>query len=350
MNIENLVRENIKKLQPYSSARESHLPSEESAVLLDANENAFGSVIDDDGLMLNRYPDPNHRALKEKLSGYLGISPQRLFIGVGSDEIIDLVIRIFCNPGSDKAMILEPTYGMYEVACNINDVNVVKVPLSKEFQIDFEAVKKSFDNKIKMIFLCSPNNPTSNLIDATSIIKLAKEFSVIVVVDQAYYDFAEEKTDLTEAGETTNIILLRTFSKAWGLAGIRCGYCIADKEIIKYFYKIKLPYNLNKLTSSKIIEALNKTEKKEKLKSKIILQRKFLSDELNKINGVKKIYPSDANFLLFEVENPKEVYTNLAKKGIIVRDRSSQVKGCLRVTVGTEEENQKFINELKKLL
>ncbi|MFA3781764.1 histidinol-phosphate transaminase [Melioribacteraceae bacterium 4301-Me] len=350
MDIGKLVRENIEKLKPYTSARESHLPQDESIILLDANENAYGSVVNDNGLMLNRYPDPYHRTIKERLSEYINVNPQNLFIGVGSDEIIDLTIRIFCTPGKDKAMILEPTYGMYEVACNINDVEVVKVELNKKFQIDFNAVKNSFDEKIKIIFLCSPNNPTGNLIEQSSILRLAKEFPAIIVVDQAYYDFAEEEIDLVKTIDLKNIILLRTFSKAWGLAGIRCGYCIAQPEIINYLYKIKLPYNLNKLTSAKVIEALENIGEKEKLKNKIISERKYLIDELDKIRGIKKVYPSDSNFILFEVEEPKIIYERLAAKGIIIRDRSNQVKGCLRVTVGTEKENKKFIDELKKIL
>ncbi len=350
MNIENLVRDNIRRLKPYTSARESHLPTEHETILLDANENAYGSVVNDNGLMLNRYPDPNHRAVKEKLSQYLGVSSQRIFIGVGSDEVIDLTIRIFCNPRQDEVMIFAPTYGMYEVACETNDVDIVKIPLTKEFQIDFDTVRNSLNEKVKVIFLCSPNNPTSNLIEANSILQLAKEVNAIVVVDQAYMDFAQEGIDLIKTTEINNLIILRTFSKAWGLAGIRCGYCVSSEEIIKYFYKIKLPYNLNKLTSAMIIKALNNVDKKEKLRDKIISQREFLKDELNKIGGVKIVYPSDANFLLFEVDDPKAVYLALTQKGIVIRDRSSQVANSLRVTVGTEEENQKFIQELKKLL
>lgn len=350
MNINDLVRKNILELEPYTSARQSHL----EGILLDANENPLGSVVDspdaDDDLALNRYPDPYHRELKNKLAGYLNVKTENLFIGVGSDEIIDLAIRIFCEPGKDSVMIMEPTYGMYKVACDINNVATVSLQLTDDFQINQSAVEKSFRSNIKLVFVCSPNNPTANLINKDSILALAGNYNCVVVIDEAYIDFAERETLIYEASALPNLIVMRTFSKVWGLAGARCGYCVASKEIINLLYKIKLPYNLNKLTASVIIKALDKFEMKEYFKQEIILQRDYLTKSLHEMNGIKKVYPSDTNFILFEVENPKLVYQSLVDKGIIIRNRSNQVKNCLRVTVGTKEENQKFLDELEKIL
>lgn len=347
MNINELVRKNILELEPYTSARQSHL----EGVLLDANENALGPVVDDyDDLALNRYPDPYHRELRNKLAGYLKVKTENLFIGVGSDEIIDLAIRIFCEPGKDSVMIMEPTYGMYKVACDINNVATVSLQLTDDFQINHSAVEKSFCNNIKLIFVCSPNNPTANLISKDSILALAENYNCVVVVDEAYIDFAERETLIYEVAALPNLIVMRTFSKVWGLAGVRCGYCVTSKEIINLLYKIKLPYNLNKLTTSAIIKALDKFEMKEYFKQEIISQREYLIESLHRINGIKKVYPSNTNFILFEVENPGLVYQSLVDKGIVIRNRSNQVMNCLRVTVGTQQENQKFLNVLEKIL
>lgn len=355
MSVENLVRKNILQLKPYTSARESHL----DGVLMDANENAFGSVVEFNSIPLNRYPDPNHGEVRNKLSQFLSVPAKNLFVGVGSDEIIDLSIRIFCEPGKDSAMILDPTYGMYKVACDINNVETVSVPLNDDFQIDEEEIrnKSKIKSKIKnksmipkLIFVCTPNNPTANLIKKESIIELAKSFSGIVVVDEAYMDFAEDESLIPEAALLPNMIVLRTFSKVWGLASVRCGYCVSSQEIINYFYKVKSPYNLNKLTSSVILSALDNVESMKNLRGKILDEREKMKNELNNIEKVKKVFPSDTNFILFRVDNPKEVYNILAERGIIIRDRSNQVEGALRVTVGTPEENQKFLTELKKIL
>jgi histidinol-phosphate aminotransferase len=350
MNINSLVRKNILELEPYTSARQFHL----EGILLDANENPLGSVIDltkaNDELALNRYPDPYHRELRNKLAVYLKIKKENLFIGVGSDEIIDLAIRIFCEPGKDSVMIMEPTYGMYKVACDINNVATVSLQLTDDFQINRSDVEESFRSDTKLVFVCSPNNPTANLISKDSILALAENYNCVVVVDEAYIDFAERETLIYEAAELPNLIVMRTFSKVWGLAGVRCGYCAASEEIVNFFYKIKLPYNLNKLTASAIIKALDKFEMKEYFKQEIILQRDYLAKSLREMNGIKRVYPSDTNFILFEVENPGLVHQSLVDKGIIIRNRSNQVKNCLRATVGTKEENQKFLDELEKIL
>jgi histidinol-phosphate aminotransferase len=348
MNIELLVRKNILSLKPYSSARSSYL----NGVLLDANENPLGSVIEND-LQLNRYPDPNQMQVRKALSRYLGIEDKKLFIGVGSDEVIDLVIRIFCEPKKNNVVICEPTYGMYKVACDINEVKTVSVPLNKKFDIDVNTVFNSINPNTKLIFLCSPNNPTGNLLSLNKIVRIAKKFNGIIVVDQAYIDFADEK-DKSIAGllKYKNIILLRTFSKAWGLAGIRCGYAIADEEIIKLFFKIKSPYNLNKLTAEMIIKALRKESLKNRFIAEINYAKEYLIKELSKIEQIEKIYPSDANFILFKIKNATMVYQKLAESGVIIRNRGNQLnlKNCLRISVGTTSENKLFLSKLKKIL
>jgi histidinol-phosphate aminotransferase len=347
MNIESLVRKNILGLKPYSSARGDYL----EGVLMDANENSFGCVIDAfDALELNRYPDPSHKKVREKLGHHLNVPYENLFIGVGSDEIIDLIVRIFCEPAIDSVMILDPTYGMYKVVCDINNVKTISVPLDHNYQIDFQKVEDSLEENTKVIFICSPNNPTANVINKDSVLELAQKTKRIIVIDEAYIDFAEEFSLTYEAVQLPNIIVLRTFSKIWGLAGVRCGYCITSKEIIDHLYKVKAPYNMNKLTSAVILKALDNVDKKEELKEKILGQRDFLLAELQKINGVIKVLPSQTNFILFEVKEPKDVYKKLTAKGIIIRDRSSQIPNSLRVSVGTQNENNKFLEELRNVL
>ncbi|MEW6701847.1 MAG: aminotransferase class I/II-fold pyridoxal phosphate-dependent enzyme, partial [Bacteroidota bacterium] len=253
MNIDSLVRKNILKLKPYTSARGDYL----TGILLDANENSFGSVVEDKwNIELNRYPDPSHNSLREELSKYLKVGKENLFVGVGSDEIIDLIIRIFCEPKIDNAITLEPTYGMYKVACDVNDVPVIPVMLNKLFQLDLDEVYDAITKNTKLVFICSPNNPTGGIIDHKSILELAKNFNGIVVVDEAYIEFAEEHSLIEVVQEYSNIVVARTFSKAWGLAGVRCGYCVTSPEITRLLYKIKLPYNINKLTSQVVLNAL----------------------------------------------------------------------------------------------
>ncbi len=347
MKIESIVRKNILQLKPYTSAREDHL----TGILLDANENSFGPVVNDEwNIGLNRYPDPFHNKLREELASYLSMRKENLFIGVGSDEIIDLTIRIFCEPKIDNVITLEPTYGMYKVVCDINDVSTISLPLNNNFQIDLEKVYKAITTNTKVIFICSPNNPTGNLIEPKSIMELAEKFNGIVFVDEAYIDFASQDSLIAKVGRVPNLIVTRTFSKAWGLAGVRCGFCASSKEIINLLYKIKMPYNLNKLTSEVILHALKNYEQKDKFVQAIKNERKFIKDELNSMPGITKVYPSETNYILFECENPSSVYTKLIEIGIVIRDRSSQVKNSLRVSVGTREENIKFLNGLKDIL
>jgi histidinol-phosphate aminotransferase len=347
--IEKLVRNNILKLKPYTSARDSFL----DGLLLDANENSLGSVIKDEhNLQLNRYPDPAQNKLREKLAAYLNVSTKELFFGVGSDEIIDLLIRIFCEPGVDSVVIPDPTYGMYKVACDVNNVKTISVPLNRNFQINPEVTLDALKKNTKIIFLCSPNNPTGNLLKKTNVLKIVKSFNGIVVIDEAYIDFNEEKSFVEELKKHKNLVIIRTFSKAWGLAGIRCGYSIADESITKLLFKIKAPYNLNKLTANSVLEALSKVSKKNQFVLKLNSERNKLVMELKQIRQVQKVYKGDANFILFKIKNATEVYNRLAKQGLIIRDRSNQLnlEDCLRVSVGSPKENRIFIKKLKEIL
>ena len=349
MNIRKLVRENILRLKPYSSARGKYL----NGILLDANENAIGSVIDQRGeLNLNRYPDPNHNEVKEKLSKYINIPNENLFIGVGSDEIIDLLVRIFCNPSVDNCIINEPTYGMYKVVCDINDVECKSVLLTENFQLDLEKIKSVIDEKTKIIFICSPNNPTANLLKKDHILNLAKKTDTVVVVDEAYVDFSSQTSLMYESLNHENLVVMRTFSKAWGLAGIRAGYCTASKEITEILYKIKAPYNLNSLTSQSIISAIDLSGLKDKFVNDILIERERVENELKNINGIKQVFESETNYLFFFFYNAKGVYNKLAEKGVIIRDRSNQplLENCLRVSIGTKDHNDKFLKELREVL
>lgn len=349
MNIEAIVRPNILKLQPYKSARGANM----NGILLDANENPLGAAIDDAGIEeLNRYPDPNQFEMKDKLSNYLHIPPGNLFCGVGSDEIIDLLIRIFCTPAKDNAVILEPTYGMYEVACEINDISIRPVCLNDKFQIDINKTIEAADKYTKLIFLCSPNNPTGNILNKEDILALVETFSGIVVLDEAYIDFADSKTLIKEVSKYDNLVILRTFSKAWGLAGIRCGYCIASGYVINLLFKIKAPYSINKLTSNAVVKALENEDKKEKYISIIIEERERVKKKMMSLNGVENVYNSDANFLLFKCRKSKEIMNYLTDKGIIIRDRSSHpmLTDCLRVSIGTKRENDLFLTGLWRAL
>lgn len=348
IDLEKLVRPNILKLKPYTSARSQHL----NGLLLDANENAFGTVITDDNLELNRYPDPTQLMLRQSIGDYLKINPANIFCGVGSDEIIDLLVRIFCEPGKDKAVVFEPTYGMYKVVCDIQGVETISFELNNYFQIDVDKFLQQKSGLVKIIFICSPNNPTANIINKNDIIRLAENFNGIVVVDQAYIDFYDEREMLNEISKHSNIVLLRTFSKAWGLAGARFGLAVADSFVVKQLMNIKSPYNINKLTENVVLKSLNRIDQKNDILEKIKNERDYLTVELKSIKSIKLVYPSDANFILFKVDNADEVYNNLIPKGVIIRNRSNQknLEGCLRVTVGTRDQNQKFIQELRAVL
>lgn len=349
MEIKKYIRQNILNLKPYTSARDMY----DKGILLDANENSYGSTFNGlDNLKLNRYPDPHQKDLKKVVENLINFPGENLFFGVGSDEIIDLLIRIFCEPGKDKILIPQPTYGMYKVSADINNVETVEVLLNDNFQIDFESIKEKLSSDISLLFLCSPNNPTGNLLNKEDIINICKHENLIVAVDEAYIDFAGEGSLINEVSSHPNLIVIRTFSKAWGLAGIRIGYCAADKDIIDYLFKVKAPYNINSLTRYVLENSVKNIEKKDAFINKIIIERERLKNLLESLPGVQKVFPSDANFILFKCSDAKDVQKKLAEKGIIIRDRSSQPKldDCLRLSVGTEEENDLFWESIRKIL
>ena len=335
--LDNLIRPNIKKLKPYSSARDEYKGSE--GIFLDANENPFGS--------LNRYPDPYQKQLKKLLSEIKQVPVESIFVGNGSDEVIDLAFRIFCEPGKDKALTFSPTYGMYEVSAAINNVELIKIPLNKEFQIDMELVRPYLsDNGIKPIFLCSPNNPTGNSLDGIE--DLLKAFSGIVIIDEAYIDFSKRESWLKRLNEFPNLIISQTLSKAWGLASARIGLAFANAEIITWFNKVKPPYNVSELNQREAVNALMQKDKTSETIKLILSEKKDLENQLKKLPLVKKIFPSDGNFMLVEVTDADKIYSYLTDQKIIVRNRNSVVNNCLRITVGNPEENKRLINALEK--
>jgi histidinol-phosphate aminotransferase len=340
MDIKGLIRKNIRELIPYSSARDEY--SGGDAVLLDANESPYNEPY-------NRYPDPAQLALKEKISGMISIPVERIFLGNGSDEAIDLAIRIFCEPGSDRIIIIDPSYGMYKVCADINNVAVDFVSLNEDFSLDAERLLAAVEKNTKLIFLCSPNNPSANLLDHGEITRILSAFRGMVVLDEAYIDFCGGDGMLPELGEYRNLILLRTLSKAWGLAGIRLGMALADPEVIGYLNRVKYPYNVNYLTQTKALEMLRSAGKREKWVQEILSGRKMLERRLKEFGYVLKIFPSDANFLLVRVKDPDGLYNYLNERGVIVRNRSrlTHCQGCLRITVGTAEENNRLIELMK---
>ncbi len=345
-DLNNLLRNNIKNIVAYSSARDEF--SGKEGIFLDANENPF----DKSHERLNRYPDPYQRELKNKMALTKKVKADQIFLGNGSDEAIDLVIRAFCNPGIDNIIIMPPTYGMYEVSAKINDVKVKKVNLTQDFQINTNALMEAVDAHTKIIFICSPNNPTGNCLDTFTIKKIIEKFRGIVVLDEAYIDFAENKSLLNELNNHPNLVILRTFSKAWGLAGIRLGVAYASRSIIEVFNKIKPPYNINSLTLEKAIASVEK-KKEDKIKEveKILNEKERLLKQLSSIGFVQHIHKSDANFFLVKVNDAKELYQSLIRKGIITRNRSNVelCENCLRITVGTKDENNLLIKTLKEL-
>ncbi|MGM0620580.1 MAG: histidinol-phosphate transaminase [Bacteroidota bacterium] len=343
MNLNNLLRKNIKNLQPYSSARNEY--SGEAMVFLDANENPFNEPY-------NRYPDPLQKKLKEKVARLKNVQPEQIFLGNGSDEPIDLLIRAFCEPEKENIVTIDPTYGMYKVAASVNNVEVKKVSLTDDFQIDTEQLLNAVDENTKLIFLCSPNNPTANLLEKEAVIELVEKFNGIVVLDEAYIDFAPGKSLLSELSNYPNLVILQTFSKAWGMAGIRLGMAFAIPEIISVLNKIKYPYNLNILTQEKAIELTDNHEKVEKWVKRIIAERVKMAELLKDFPFVEKIFPSDANFLLVKMHDARGIYDYLAERGIVVRDRS-KIHLCddsLRITIGTSEENEQLLKALNDLI
>jgi histidinol-phosphate aminotransferase len=344
MDINNLQRENIKNLRPYSTARDEY--KGQAQVFLDANENSFGSPLDHN---YNRYPDPLQLDLKDAISKIKGVPIENTFLGNGSDEAIDLLFRAFCEPGKDNVIILPPTYGMYEVSANINNVEVRKVNLLSNYQLDLEGIAEAIDSNTKIIFICSPNNPTGNSIIRTDIETVLANFEGLAVIDEAYINFSKQRTFIPELTEYENLVILQTFSKAWGLAALRLGMAFAARTVIDILNKVKPPYNINQATQDLALKALENVEQVNEWIKITVAERDLLSKELLNLEVVKTVYPSDANFILVEVTDASGIYNYLVEQGIIIRDRSKVTlcEGCLRITIGTSSENEMLVNTLK---
>jgi histidinol-phosphate aminotransferase len=342
--IERLLRNNIKNLIPYSSARDEF--KGEASIYLDANENSFGSPLPKN---YNRYPDPMQWEVKEKLSQIKGVPPKNIFLGNGSDECIDLLYRAFCNPGKDNVILCPPTYGMYEVCANINEVETRKVPLIPDFQLDLPAVEQAVDENTKLIFLCSPNNPTGNSLRHTDIEIILNNFEGIVAIDEAYINFSRQKSFITELTEYPNLVVMQTLSKAWGLAALRLGMAFASGQIVDVLNKIKYPYNISQATQELVLHALGNINQVNDWTKLLVAERERLVGKLSSLPVVKNIYASDANFILVKVSGAKNIYDYLVEKSIIVRDRSKVIlcEDCLRITVGTPEEDDELLNQLQ---
>ncbi|MEI6950196.1 histidinol-phosphate transaminase [Paraflavisolibacter sp. H34] len=344
-NINDLVRDNIRKLTPYSSARDEF--KGEARVFLDANENSLGSPLN---RWYNRYPDPLQWELKKKIAQIKSVQAENILLGNGSDECIDLLIRAFCEPTRDNVIICPPTYGMYEVYANINNVPLKSVPLTPSFQLDLEALEKAVDENTKLIFLCSPNNPTANSLDREDVEMVLNNFDGLVVVDEAYINFSRQRSFTSDLADYPNLVVMQTFSKAWGLAALRLGMTIASPEIIGILNKIKPPYNINQATQELAMKALENLDDVNAMIVEIVKERERLAQELGQVSYVQEVYPSDANFLLIRVPDATGVYNYLKGAGIIVRNRTNVIlcEGCLRITVGTAPENSELIEAMKK--
>jgi histidinol-phosphate aminotransferase len=344
MDINSLQRENIKNLRPYSTARDEY--KGQASIYLDANENSFGSPLPAD---YNRYPDPLQLDLKDAISKIKGVPIENTFLGNGSDEAIDLLYRAFCEPGKDNVIILPPTYGMYEVSANINNVEVRKVNLLSNFQLDLDGIAEAIDSNTKIIFICSPNNPTGNSIIRTDIETVLANFQGLVVIDEAYINYAKQRSFIKELTEYPNLVVMQTFSKAWGLAALRLGMAFAARPTIDILNKVKPPYNINQATQDLALAALQNVNQVNEWIKVTVEERDSLSIALSDLKIVNKVYPSDANFVLAEVSDATGIYDYLVNQGIIVRDRSKVTlcEGCLRISIGTPAENQNLIAALK---
>lgn len=337
--LENLVRPNIAALKPYSSAREEF--TGEARIFLDANENPFGD--------LNRYPDPYQRKLKQRLAQLKGVNAENIFLGNGSDEIIDLLFRIFCRPGKDKALTFTPTYGMYQVSADINDVEILKLSLDEKFDLNDELVDQALSiENLKLIFICSPNNPTGNALSRKYIEKLLSRFNGVVIIDEAYADFSTQKSWKNRIADFPNLLVMQTLSKAWGLAAARIGMAFASAEMLAYFNKTKPPYNISQSNQQAALEALENTEEFERRVDLIRQEKVKMEKALSSLSLVKKVFPSEANFILVQVDDAPGLYQELVRKGIVVRNRHSLVNNCLRITIGSPAENQTLLNALAK--
>jgi len=342
-DLNKLIRSNIRDLQPYSSARDEF--SGEAKVFLDANENSLGSPLIQ---WYNRYPDPHHRLLREKLSVIKGIVPEHIFIGNGSDECIDLLYRCFCEPGKSNTIICPPTYGMYEVSANINDVKIVRAPLLPDYQLDLVHLEQLVNEDTRIIWICSPNNPTGNLMQWQDIETILNHFNGLVVIDEAYINFARQRSWITALTDYPNLVVLQTLSKAWGLAGLRLGMAFASTAIIEVLQRVKPPYNISQPAQELALKALEEVEQVNDMIRHLVDMRDALAEVLATMPEVETVYPSDANFLLVKIRNARKVYEFLLENGIVVRDRSKVqlCDDCLRITIGTEQENTHLVDAL----
>ncbi|CAN5395914.1 histidinol-phosphate transaminase [soil metagenome] len=345
-NLEDLVRQNIKKLTPYSSARKEF--SGAAQIFLDANENSFGSPLEQN---YNRYPDPLQSEIKQKIAEINNVKPTEIFIGNGSDEAIDLLFRIFCEPQTDKVIICPPTYGMYKVSAEINDVKIKEVFLTPDFQLNVQDIFEAINERTKLLFICSPNNPTGNSMRRDEILKIAETCRGIGGVDEAYSHFSRKESLISEINNFPNLVILQTFSKAWGLAGLRVGLAFANKEIIELFNKVKPPYNISEIAQKAILKALKNKPQVDEMIAEIISQRKKLIENLREISFITKIYPTDANFILIKTVDAEKIYKFLLDETIVVRNRSNveMCLDCLRITVGTPQENESLLKALEKI-
>ncbi len=345
--INQLLRDNIKRLVPYASARDEF--SGQAHIFLDANENSIGSPVTP---KYNRYPDPHQRKIKQRLTEIKGVPAQHIFLGNGSDECIDLLFRAFCDPGEDNIIILPPTYGMYEVSAHIHDVEVRKAVLTADFDIDLALIEEQIDDNTKIIWLCSPNNPTGNALNRQNIEIILNNFEGLVVIDEAYVNFSRQQSFIKELTEYPNLVILQTLSKAWGLAGLRIGMAFASEFVIDVLNQIKPPYNIGQATQDIVFEALRETEVVNEMIRDIVKMRSDLAKDLSRLPGVLKVFPSEANFLLVKIKNAQFVYRQLLEKGIVVRDRSSAAgcENCLRITVGTQKENDILLDSMTQLV
>ena len=340
VDIDNLVRENVRKLTPYSCARDEF--KGKNGVFMDANENPYGT--------LNRYPDPYQTELKTAISEYKGISAEKIFLGNGSDEIIDLCFRVFCRPGTDKVLIFTPSYGMYEVSAAVNDIQVIKIPLNSSFQIDIQKVTPLLsDEKLKLIFICSPNNPTGNCMNYEDVENIISSFTGVVVIDEAYIDFSDKPSFVNLIGKYPNLIVMQTFSKAFGIASARVGMAFTDSHIIHYLNKIKPPYNISGINQKTASFKLARSYELNRQVRRIKKEKEILVLKLLKMELIEKVYPSDANFILVKVKNADYIYKALIEMNIITRNRSSVVSNCIRITVGKPSENKLLVEALKKI-
>lgn len=340
IDIDELVRENVRALTPYSCARDDF--KGKAGVFLDANENPFGK--------LNRYPDPYQKELKSAISAFKGIPEEKIFLGNGSDEVIDLTYRVFCNPGIDKALTFTPTYGMYEVSASVNDIKTVKIPLNENFQIDLKQADPWLSDKtLKLIFICSPNNPSANTINASDVEYIIANFKGIVLIDEAYIDFSDKPSFIKLIDKYPNLIVMQTFSKAFGLAAVRIGMAFSNPGIIRYYNKIKPPYNISTINQKAALRKIGNIEEYKRQILKIKNEKMRLADNLKKMKMTEMVYPSDANFLLIKVKDANYIYNSLVSQEIIIRNRTSIISNCLRITVGTRSENNKLIKALNNI-